>query len=172
MRLRERLEDFKGGWVACRGCGRLLEFPAGQEHATQCCSYGYVARFGPLEVTIYSDVQPGELPEVTAPAPSAANPPPRPDTPEEVPQAAADYKAQIAMVGRFIATCRITGNPAQVTVKASYLYAAYKAWCGEHALIQRTFGVCLTARGFQRYTNNGSWWRGIGLPAPTTERTE
>lgn len=172
MHLRERTEDFRGGAIACRVCRSLMDFPAGQEYATQCCGYWYVARFGPLEVAIYSDVQPGELPEVPeVPAP-APPPPSRLGTPEEGTQATADYKAQIDMVGRFIEACCITGNPTQVKVKASRLYAAYKAWCGEDTLIQRAFGVCLTARGFQRYTNNGSWWRGIGLPAPTTERTE
>jgi putative DNA primase/helicase len=62
-------------------------------------------------------------------------------------------------------------------VKAAELYEAYKRWSeqnGEHADVQRTWGMKLTERGFERYTNNGTWYRGISIKEWTegTEGTE
>lgn len=88
-------------------------------------------------------------------------------TPDAVTEATAGYRQEMDVLGAFLAECCVIGDYAQV--KASDLYAAYTAWCttnGEHALVQRNFGIQLSERGLERYTNNGSWWRGVGLLAP------
>jgi len=94
-------------------------------------------------------------------------------TPEEVKVATADYRASMDVVGRFLAEECVEQPYAKV--KASALYKAYQEWCatnGEPCDPQRSFGMRLSEQGYRRYTNNGSWWEGIGLPATATERTE
>src|SRR5262249_32886026 len=58
--------------------------------------------------------------------------------------------------------------------KSTDLYDTYKRWCegnGEHAdLSQRAFGSALLAKGYERYTSNGTWYRGLGLPVQEGER--
>jgi putative DNA primase/helicase len=90
--------------------------------------------------------------------------------PEEVIAATKDYRVSMDVIGRFIEEICIT-EP-YVQVKASAIYKAYQDWCtteGEAYAPQRTFGMRLTERGFERYTNNGHWWRGIGLLSSATE---
>jgi putative DNA primase/helicase len=53
-----------------------------------------------------------------------------------------------------------------LNTKASDLYDAYADWAkkaGEHTHSKRRFGMAMTERGFERYTNNGVWYRGIGI---------
>jgi putative DNA primase/helicase len=93
--------------------------------------------------------------------------------PEEVTIATAGYRAEMDVVGQFLQECCVAGQHARV--KASHLYDAYRKWCdasGEMPMVQRNFGLRLSERGFQRYTNNGSWWRGLGVMTEGTERTE
>ena len=55
---------------------------------------------------------------------------------------------------------------AEHSVKVSELYGRYLFWCrrsGEEALGQKAFGTALGRRGYQRYTSNGTWYRGLGL---------
>jgi hypothetical protein len=62
MRERERLEDFKGGHVACRGCKRLLYFPPGALGLPQlCCGIAYVPTQQQVDLCIYDRLQPGEI---------------------------------------------------------------------------------------------------------------
>jgi putative DNA primase/helicase len=94
-------------------------------------------------------------------------------TPEAVTDATAGYRADLDVVGQFLQECCVAGQHARV--KASHLYDAYRKWCdasGEMPMVQRNFGLRLSERGFQRYTNNGSWWRGLGVMTEGTERTE
>jgi hypothetical protein len=69
MRERERLEDFRGGHVACRGCKRLLYF-APETLATSpplvCCGIAYVPTQHQVDLLIYDKLQPGELPDLVA----------------------------------------------------------------------------------------------------------
>ena len=51
-------------------------------------------------------------------------------------------------------------------IKASRLYDAYKMWAersGETPVKSRQFGAAMTEKGFERYTNNGTWYRGVAL---------
>src|SRR5712691_421818 len=57
MHERERLEDFRGGMVACRGCKRLLNFAPDHLVALVCCGILYRPEPGPLDLVIYDRVQ-------------------------------------------------------------------------------------------------------------------
>ena len=77
MRERERLEDFQGGLVACRGCKRLLSFPPEPVTPILCCGIGYVPTRHQVDLIIYDRVQPGEI--------EGAEEVPRPE-PESIPE--------------------------------------------------------------------------------------
>lgn len=80
-------------------------------------------------------------------------------------QATAGYRNEMDVLGQFITECCLVGP--NYRTKAADLYDAYKRWCeqnGEHADVQRTWGMALTERGFETYKVQGrSWWRGIAL---------
>ena len=61
MRERERLEDFQGGLVACRGCKRLLHFPPDPVTPLLCCGLAYVPTRHQVDLIIYDRIQPGEV---------------------------------------------------------------------------------------------------------------
>ena len=66
----------------------------------------------------------------------------------------------------FIGARCVVGPDAQI--KASDLYTAYLAWCqvkGREALVQRNFGMSLTALGYQRRRRGRGrhWWQGLEL---------
>jgi putative DNA primase/helicase len=76
------------------------------------------------------------------------------------------------VLGGFIEECCLTGD--HYRVKAATLYNTYKHWCeqnGEHIEGQRHWGIALTERGFERYTNNGTWYRNIAVRESYGEET-
>ena len=81
--------------------------------------------------------------------------------PDEVQQATTGYRAEMDVLGQFITECCLVGP--NYRVKADKLYDAYKVWHGEQAQNQRAWGMALTDRGHERYTNNGTWYRGIAI---------
>lgn len=85
--------------------------------------------------------------------------------PQAVRAATAHYREEMDVLASWMADCCIIGRPYEA--KASALYMSYQTWCeqsGEHADNQRTFGMRLTERGFERFKVMGlSRWRGIGL---------
>jgi putative DNA primase/helicase len=90
--------------------------------------------------------------------------------PPAVKSATDKYRGEQDLVGTFInERCRINDI---CKVKAKDLFADYERWAdetGEPLIKQRVFGRALTQRGFTRFTNNGTWYRGIGLTDGTTE---
>ena len=77
------------------------------------------------------------------------------------------------MLKAFITECCVIHVNAKV--KGDVLYAAYRAWCDaskERIDSRRSFGEQLTKQGLERYLNNGTWYRGIGLLSTATEGTE
>jgi putative DNA primase/helicase len=93
--------------------------------------------------------------------------------PAEVREATEAYRAEMDVLEAFIGEC--CTEEKHTKAKAGDLYRAYCEWCersGERAETQRSFGMRLTERGLERYTNNGMWYRGIGLLVPSTEGTE
>ena len=91
--------------------------------------------------------------------------------PEEVTAATAGYRAEMDVLEQFIKDCCLTGQ--NYRSKAADLYEAYKRWGGNQAENQRTWGMALTEKGYERYKVKGlSWWRGIALlPEGWTETT-
>ncbi len=84
--------------------------------------------------------------------------------PDEVRAATTEYRTEMDVVGAFLAERCIEGN--DYTVRAALLYVEYTRWCesnGEYALNLRRLGLAMTERGFQRFKNNGVWYRGIKL---------
>jgi P4 family phage/plasmid primase-like protien len=88
--------------------------------------------------------------------------------PEEVRRATVEYRAEMDVVGAFLAECCMVGSDQDVS--AADLYRAYGEWCkdtGETQVKQRRFGGQLTERGvFERYRggkSGGHRWRGLDL---------
>lgn len=84
--------------------------------------------------------------------------------PEPVIRATEDYQRDEDILGTFLKDrCVISSN---AKVKAVDLYQEYKKWAdqsGEYCAPQRRFGTQLSQKGFQRFTNNGTWYTGLGL---------
>jgi len=91
-------------------------------------------------------------------------------TPPEVAAATAAYRAEQDVLAAFLDDCCIMGADRKATAQA--LYHAYSEWCkanGEDKpMPQRTFGACLSERGFSgghKGTGGTRWWHGLGLVA-------
>ncbi|MBZ4192713.1 MAG: DUF5906 domain-containing protein [Candidatus Contendobacter sp.] len=94
-------------------------------------------------------------------------------SPAAVADATANYQAEMDVLAAWLTDCCIVGK--RYEAKAADLYRSYTAWCEqshEYPEKQRKFGMCLTERGFERFTSNGVRWRGIGLLSFPTEPTE
>ena len=94
-------------------------------------------------------------------------------SPAAVADATANYQAEMDVLAAWLTDCCIVGK--RYEAKAADLYASYCQWCEqshEYPEKQRKFGMCLTERGFERFTSNGVRWRGIGLLSFPTEPTE
>jgi putative DNA primase/helicase len=89
--------------------------------------------------------------------------------PLAVQAASDDYRADMDILGAFLADRCVQFPYAQVT--AEHLYRAYTDWCdenGERPITQRRLGMSLTERGFDRAksTTTRRWqWTGLGLAA-------
>ena len=79
-----------------------------------------------------------------------------------------DLHPKLAVNDFVAARCQV-GSDALIIAKD--LYQAYLVWCretGQDPLPQRSFGMQLTAQGFQRRRRGKGrhWWTGVGLLAP------
>ena len=55
---------------------------------------------------------------------------------------------------------------------AGHLFGAWRQWCqatGEEEGNQRSFGQAMTERGFERYTSNGTRYRGVAPREPADD---
>lgn len=92
--------------------------------------------------------------------------------PAVVRQASDEYATTMDSLGNWIAEC-CEVNPA-IDCKAGLLYASYAMWKrdrGEQPVSQSRWGEQLVIR-FQRYTNNGTRYRGIDLAGAERQRVE
>lgn len=84
--------------------------------------------------------------------------------PEEVTKATDQYRQEQDILAEFLdAQCLVQPG---LRVRAADIYGRYKNYCeesGEPVVTQRRFGASLTERGFERATNNGVWYLGLGL---------
>jgi len=84
--------------------------------------------------------------------------------PKAVRLATSAYRAAEDQIAGFLSECCVEFPDA--TIRAKTLFGCYKDYCGEageEPIGQRKFGQALTERGFDRFTNNGTWYRGIDL---------
>jgi putative DNA primase/helicase len=84
--------------------------------------------------------------------------------PEKVKTATAEYRDAQDVLGAFLADCCLAGP--DYSCRATPLYEEYCRWAkvaNERELSQRRFGDAMTERGYERYTNNGTWYRGVAL---------
>lgn len=91
-------------------------------------------------------------------------------SPEIVRKETKAYRESQDILGSFISECCVTGE--FFAIRAMELYSAYKAWCettGEYQVNQRKFGLAMTERRFERYTNNGTYYRNITLVGKAEE---
>ena len=79
--------------------------------------------------------------------------------PSEVTEATTAYRTEQDALAEFLAEC-CTLEP-DTYDRASTLFSAYAAWTGDKSVTQRRFGRAMTERGFERFTNNGHYYRGI-----------
>lgn len=83
---------------------------------------------------------------------------------EAVREATQAYRSEQDVIGLFIAErCSID---ATAEVKARDLRNAYEEWAAESgmaAINPNRFGKELAERGYERFTRNGTWYRGIRL---------
>jgi putative DNA primase/helicase len=84
--------------------------------------------------------------------------------PAEVRAATQAYRDEQDVLGEFLAEC--CDRHPELRVKASTLYAAFKAWGerrGERPVTQRAFGQAMSEREFQRRESHGVWYAGVAL---------
>ena len=84
--------------------------------------------------------------------------------PKEVTEATEEYRKDEDVLEAFLAE-HCTINPA-LRAKATPLYERYRQSSertGETPANQRKFGKAMTAKGFTRVLDNGTWYQGIGL---------
>ncbi|MHB1558588.1 MAG: phage/plasmid primase, P4 family [Isosphaeraceae bacterium] len=84
--------------------------------------------------------------------------------PAEVTEATEGYRAEQDTLRAFLDEECVTGD--SIRVKATPLYAKYRSVTegrGETPMSQKSFGIAMADRGFERFTNNGTWYRGLGL---------
>jgi len=88
--------------------------------------------------------------------------------PKAISDAGREYRAEMDILGQFIADRCEVGQNSQVSAKA--LYTAYQSWAtqsGETAVSQRKFGLAMTERGFSRKRHrSGMIYDGLNLPIP------
>ena len=84
--------------------------------------------------------------------------------PEVVTQATAPYRSEMDVIGQFVEE-RCDEGP-QERAKGAELFAAYSDWCEkskEYPVSRRRFGEAMSERGYERYKNDGIWYRGVVL---------
>jgi putative DNA primase/helicase len=95
------------------------------------------------------------------------------EPPDEVKAATKTYRDEQDVIGEFLAD-HCNRHP-ELKVRASVLYAAFKAWCersGEKWVSQRCFGEAMTERKIERRESHGYWYLGIALRPPPEDQRE
>jgi putative DNA primase/helicase len=95
------------------------------------------------------------------------------DEPAEVRAATEAYRQEQDVVSAWIAECCVTGP--DYRCRGSALLASISAWCktaSETTPTQRTLGQRLETLGYERYTNNGTWYRRIAIRPDGTDGAE
>jgi putative DNA primase/helicase len=88
--------------------------------------------------------------------------------PASVTLATAKYRTEQDLVAQFVSECCVVAPDKKVgQYRATALYEAFQKWCKASGLAsvltQKKFGDGMNQNGFERFTNNGTYYRGIGL---------
>ncbi len=81
--------------------------------------------------------------------------------PKAVIDATAGYQDAENVLLNFIGESCVQGGEAKV--KAADFVAAYREWSGDKSMTAKRMTPLLTEMGVEKYTNNGTWYRGVGL---------
>jgi putative DNA primase/helicase len=84
--------------------------------------------------------------------------------PHRVSAATREYRDAEDVIRQFLEERCLRGP--DYRVQATVLYTGYRQWCedtGEKPFKQRTFGLAMTGRGFERDISNGVWYVGLTL---------
>ena len=84
--------------------------------------------------------------------------------PEEVTTATSSYRQAMDVMATFFEDCCLRGT--EFKARKSDLYNSYVKWCEEHhekPKGSRGFGEAMTEAHFERFTSNGTWYRGIAI---------
>jgi putative DNA primase/helicase len=81
---------------------------------------------------------------------------------DEIEFATQAYQSAEDTLAGFLAECCVLDDDGRA--RASDLLKNYREWSGNKRLSQRRFGEMLTSKGFERFTSNGTWYRGIAIP--------
>ncbi len=89
-------------------------------------------------------------------------------TPDAVKDATKTYRSEQDLFAEFLSEKCNTGIGSEYKiVSAKEIYKVFVVWCTESnngtPMNTRKFGQEMTERGFERFTNNGTYYRGIGL---------
>jgi putative DNA primase/helicase len=83
-------------------------------------------------------------------------------TPECVMAATRNYRVEEDTLASFLAECCVRGEGKRC--KAGDLYKRFKEWLGEsNPPSQKAFESAMSDKGFERITNNGTWYEGVEL---------
>jgi putative DNA primase/helicase len=80
------------------------------------------------------------------------------------------YRSSQDVVGSFIADRCVQHT--QFKVRSKQIFEEFERWCaenGETEISRKKFGQQIKGEGFERFTNNGVWYRGIAIGTEGTE---
>lgn len=96
------------------------------------------------------------------------------EVPEAVLVATNEYQQDQDIVQRFLAECCVTGKE-DLRCRASALYAAYQEWVEKgnegHPMSQTKFGRRVGDLGYQKVSNNGTWYTGLKVDSGSPPST-
>jgi putative DNA primase/helicase len=93
--------------------------------------------------------------------------------PAAVVEATAGYRRELDALHSFLDECCHVGP--HYRARAANLYGVYCCWCADNhevPMSQRAFGMALTEREFERYTDNGVKYRGLAPRAEWLKKHE
>jgi putative DNA primase/helicase len=90
--------------------------------------------------------------------------------PPEIVLATNTYRKEQDMVGDFLTQCCVLEEDS--FDRFSRIIAAYKDYSGDKNITSRRLGTALLERGYDRYTNNGTFYRGIRVLSSPVEKKE
>jgi putative DNA primase/helicase len=87
--------------------------------------------------------------------------------PQRVTESTQELRDEMDDIGTFLRECCILGDPDTYKTQAKTLLDTYHRWTGNTTLTAKALSKALTDRHYaSRHTKTGTFWFGIGIPAP------